>query len=82
MDSCPECFGKIFPNLDHLQYNQHCKGKVFSVIVESKGLGHTSKRIEVNESEWTACRECKYVDSCHELCKAKLMLRHAVTHIT
>jgi len=78
MNEKPSCFGTIFPILDRLEFNKPLKGKVFSVFVESIGIGAQSRRIDADEAAWEACRQCPAFQSCYDLSMARCALGIAV----
>ena len=78
MPDNPECYGAMFPDLDCLEYNRPCRGKAFTALVRSQGIGVQSRHLSVDEKEWAACRECRLYRSCYDLCMAKLALDDAL----
>jgi hypothetical protein len=74
----PACYGAMFPNLSMLKVNTRCKGKAFSVQVNSVGIGVQSRELRVDEGGWDECVECPHYRSCYDLSMAKLALGHAL----
>ena len=75
MNDCPECYGTMFPDLSNLAYNKENKGKAFSVLIKSAGIGVQSKNVSVNKVEWQKCQKCSCYRSCFDLCMAKKALQ-------
>jgi hypothetical protein len=74
----PECYGAMFPDLSKLTVNTVCKGKAFTVQVNSIGIGVQSREIHMDEQGWKDCIECPHYHSCYDLSMAKLALWHAL----
>ena len=77
----PECYGSMFPDLGGLDLNCPCRGKAFTALVTSQGIGVQSRNLEVNEAEWDACQACPVYRSCYGLCMAKLGLNGALARL-
>ncbi len=74
MPDKPDCYGTMFPDLDRLEHNQPCRGKAFTAVVKSQGIGIQSRSLTVDEKEWDACQACPVYRSCYDLCVARLTL--------
>jgi hypothetical protein len=68
----------MFPDLDRLEDNRPLRGKVFTVLVESKGIGVSGRTITVDPDQWQACVACEQYRGCYDLSMGKLLLTHAV----
>ena len=78
MPDHPKCYGTLFPDLDRPEYNTPSRGKAFTVLVRSQGIGVQSREVTVDEREWEACQRCPVYRSCYDLCMAMLALRQGV----
>ena len=78
MQTRPECYGGMFPDLSTGRFNTFLKGKVFDVLVKSSGFGVTDRTSSANMQEWAKCIACPEYLHCYHLSLAKLLL-HAVT---
>jgi hypothetical protein len=78
MEGKPPCYGTMFPDLDRLEYNTPCRGKAFTVLVTSQGIGVQSRTVTVDEAGWEACQRCPAYRSCYDLCLARLSLQDAL----
>ena len=81
MASQPECYGRLFPDLDTLVLNQPCKGKAFTIHTRSEGIGVQSVDLDVDRRAWADCQECPSYRSCYDLSLATLMLRQAMARL-
>jgi len=68
----------MFPDLARLEYNKPLRGKAFTALVTSQGIGVQSRALTVNEDEWEACQQCPAFRSCYDLCMATLVLREGL----
>jgi len=73
-----ECCGNMFPDLDGLDYNQPLAGGAFAVLVQSKGIGPSSRSVKVDPARWRQCIACERYRDCYDLSVAKLLLTHVV----
>jgi len=71
----PDCCGALFPDLDRIEFNRPLKGKAFTVLVESAGVGVRARRVEVDRK---ACLRCPSYPACYDLCTARLLLGSAL----
>ena len=69
------------PDLTGLEFNRPCRGKAFTVLVQSQGIGVQSRNLEVNDAEWDACQACPVYRSCYDLSMAKLSLNGALGRV-
>lgn len=77
-----KCFGTIFPDLDQLQLNAPLKGKVFSVLARSSGIGIQNREIQADPQAWDACRQCPEYSSCYDFSMARISLDQALRQRT
>jgi len=81
MPEKPECYGTMFPDLSRLEYNRPCKGKAFTALATSQGIGVQSRSLTVDEEQWDACQKCPVCRSCYDLCMARVSLRSALERV-
>ncbi len=74
----PECYGQLFPDFEHLRYNQTTEGKAFRVFVEQIGAGRQRRALKVKQESWDECAECPEFRPCYKLSMAKLALHGAL----
>ncbi len=72
------CYGTMFHDTLHFETNKEMKGKVFSFVLKSLGLGHSDRLVKADISEWNDCLECPEFDHCYKLCMAKLAFEGAI----
>jgi hypothetical protein len=80
MNDKPDCYGKMFPDLDQLDDNRPFRGKVFRVLVESKGIGVFGRNIEADPKAWEQCVACECYRDCYDMSMAKMLLRLALNN--
>jgi len=73
-----ECHGNMLPDLDQLEYNQPCRGKVFTVYLESQGIGIQSRKLIADSVQWELCQQCPLYTSCRDLSMMRLALERAL----
>ncbi len=73
-----ECYGKIFPDFEHLQYNKPTEGKAIRVFVENIGAGRQRRELEVKPENWDECSACVEYHSCYDLSMGKLAVHRAL----
>lgn len=78
-DERPDCYGTMFPDLNHLRARQVARGKVFTLRLLSAGMGTQSREVVVDDAAWEACVRCPHHRACYDLSHAKLSLWHAST---
>ena len=74
----PACYGAMFPDLTQLEHNIPCKGKVFTVVVRTSGIGNQGDVVETDYAAWEDCQRCLSYTSCYDLCMAKIALGNAL----
>jgi hypothetical protein len=73
-----ECFGKVFPDLDRLEFNKQLKSEVFSVNLRSQGIGIQGRQIDTDHEAWDRCQDCESFRSCYDLSMARFVLDNAL----
>lgn len=73
------CTGDLFPDMLHLERNQLNKGRVFGVLLESRGIGIQDRKIVVDKRAWEECLKSPNFRACYDLSMAKLALQQALT---
>jgi len=73
-----KCYGKMFPDLNELQYKKKYSGKVFSAKINHQPIAITSREIYVDDKQWQKCLKCDSFTSCYNLSMAKLNLISAI----
>ncbi len=73
-----ECYGRLFPDFERLNYNKPSEGRAFRVFVEQIGAGRHRRELEVKAQEWDECAACTDFHGCYELSMAKLALQGAL----
>jgi hypothetical protein len=74
-----ECYGKLFPDFEHLNYdNQPTDGKAFRVIVQKIGIGTQRRELVVKPEAWDECVACPEYRTCYDLSMARLALHGAL----
>jgi len=68
----------MFPDFTRLEHNTPCRGKAFSALVRSLGVGVQSREVTVDEAAWDACQRCPAYRSCYDLSMALFSLREAL----
>ncbi len=79
MPDLPPCYGTLFPDLERLQDNVPCRGKAFTALVRSQGIGVQAREVTVDQAQWAACQRCAAFRSCYDLGMALLVLREAIS---
>ncbi len=70
-----DCFGTIYPDLEHFQFGRPMIGKVFQIRVDSLGSGHRDRKLDIDEAAWRDCRRCEDFGNCYEFSNAKLQMQ-------
>jgi len=78
MNAHPDCYGKLFPDFGHLNFNQPTEGKAFSVFVKRIGIGTQRRELTVKPDAWDECVACPEYRTCYDLSMAKLALHEAL----
>ena len=73
-----ECFGKMIPDFQHLNYNTPTEGKAFRVFVEKIGCGTQRRELTVKAEAWDECVACPEYRPCYDLSMARLALHGAL----
>jgi len=81
METTMGCYGSMFPDLDRLEGNRPVHGRVFEVLLESKGIGLSGRSITADQAQWKKCTACEQYRSCYDLSMAKLLLYLAVRQV-
>lgn len=69
-----DCYGDMFPDLERLRYNESREGRAFAVVVESRGIGVSGRRVEVKAESWRQCTACAHYRDCYDLSMARMLL--------
>ena len=72
------CYGNMFPDFAQERLNERNRGKAFSVIVESVGIGIQKRAVTTDLEEWEDCLQCPDYRTCYDLSMAKLHLWKAL----
>ena len=75
----PACYGRMFPDLTRLEYNQPCTGVAFIAQLHSQGIGVGACELRVDDAGWDKCVACPDYRTCYDQCLAKLLLRWAMS---
>ncbi len=78
MNTRKHCYGTMFPDLDRMDVNKPLAGKAFDVLVESRGIGVSSRQMTVRPDGWDECTTCENYRDCYDLSMAKLALTMAL----
>ena len=73
-----ECYGKMAPDLEHLNYNAYTDGKAFRVFAKSNALGPQLRELTVKPEAWDECTACPEYPSCYDLSMARVGLQAAL----
>jgi hypothetical protein len=73
-----DCYGTMFPDLGRLEFNKPLRGRAFEVLVESLGIGVSSRQVNIRPEGWEACTSCEHYRDCYDLSMAMLALATAV----
>ena len=76
-----DCFGKLYPDLEQLEFGASIRGKVFRVTVTTLGPGHRDRKLEFDMPEWENCQRCEDFRNCLDLSNAKLNLQQALARV-
>ena len=69
----------LFPDLLHLKTNQTNRGRVASIIIESRGIGVQRSELIVNNEAWGECVKTPHFRACYDLSMAKLALQSTLS---
>ncbi len=74
-----ECYGKMFPDVLHVENDRRQRGKVFSILLErAGGMFRCNRDVAADTDQWDGCRKCLEFDGCYQLCVAKLLLASTI----
>ena len=76
-----ECFGTMYPDLSNIRFGKELNGKVFRVLIDTRGPGHRERHLQADLKEWEACQQCELYRSCYDLSMANLAMQQAVASI-
>lgn len=71
----------FFPDILDLKSNVVHRGRIFSAVERSVGVGVQEHHIEVDEQAWLLCLQSPHFEACYRLSLAKLELRKALMHL-
>jgi hypothetical protein len=66
------------PNLLRLRLNQPCTGSVFTVRLESVGIGVQSTDMQINREKWRECEQCPDYRHCYDLSAGTFLVQQAI----
>jgi len=67
-ECCSEpCLGDFFPDFLHLETNRLNKGRLFSVLLESSGIGIPRRAVILDIEALNECRHSLHFDLCLKL---------------
>jgi len=72
----------MFPDLGQMDFNKPLAGKAFAVLVESQGIGVSSRQVKVRPAGWEECIACDRYRDCYDLSMAKLAMAAALENRT
>jgi hypothetical protein len=78
MQTRPECYGGMYPDLSARRFNEVRQGKVFDVFIESSGFVVHNRTFKTKTDKWGRCTECPEYRHCFDLSIAKLTLEGAL----
>jgi hypothetical protein len=74
-----ECFGKMFPDVLHVESDRPQRGKVFSTLLErAGGMIRCNREVTANIKQWDDCHKCPEFGECYQLSMGKLLLASAI----
>jgi hypothetical protein len=76
-----DCFGKIFPDLEQIEFGRPVAGRVFQILVRSRGPCHRERSLQVDASAWKECEKCDDFRSCYDFSTAKLNMQRVIREI-
>ena len=59
MEPARTCCVTMFPDLGRAAHNKPLAGKAFEVLVESRGIGVSSRQVAVRTDGWDECTACE-----------------------
>lgn len=69
----------LFPDLLHLKTNQSNRGRVATIVMESRGIGVQRSELIVNNKAWEECVKTPHFRACYDLSVAKLALQSSLS---
>ena len=76
-----DCFGKIFPDLEQVEFGKPVAGRVFQILVRSRGASHRECSLQVDVSAWQECEKCDDFRNCYDFSTAKLNMQRAIQEL-
>lgn len=73
-----DCYGTMFPDLSRLDLNKPLAGKALQALVESHGIGVSSRQVAVRRDGRDECTAYENYRDCYDLSVAKLALAMAL----
>jgi hypothetical protein len=79
-----DCYGAMFPDTLHHEYNKTKRGVVFGYRVDTAGGTHlvNGRQVSIDVDAWDHCRRCAEFVDCRELSRARLELETAIAAST
>jgi hypothetical protein len=74
-ENMKDCFGTIYPDLEHVQFGRPLVGKVFQISVDTLGGGQRDRHLKIDQAEWEDCHRCVDFQNCYDSSTAKLEMR-------
>ena len=60
------------------RFNQPCAGSVFTVVLQSAGVGVQSREVRVDDKKWREFEACPHYHQCYDLSAGTFMVRQVV----
>ena len=76
-----DCFGKIFPDLEQVEFGRPVAGRVFQILVSSRGANHRERTLQVDLSAWQECEKCDDFRNCYDFSTAKLNMQRVIREL-
>lgn len=73
-----DCFGTIFPDLEQVEFGRPVAGRVFQILVRSRGANHRERSLQVDVDAWKGCEKCDAFRSCYDFSTAKLNMQRVI----
>lgn len=78
MNTHPDCYGTMFPDLIRLKRREALEGQAFAALAVSSGTGPQGRNLEVKREAWGKCVACPDYRTCYDLSLAKLEMNDVV----
>ncbi len=78
MNTHPNCYGSMLPDLSRLEYKKQLEAEAFSVLISSPGTGAAGHRVDFKPEAWEKCIACPDYRTCYDLSLARLIISNAV----